>query len=41
MIYSLKNRLIYFMEEVIREVEYGSRVVDKNIPSLYKQEEED
>ena len=38
---SLKNRLIYFAEEVIREVEYGCRVVEKDIPSLYKQEEED
>lgn len=37
----LKTLILTQMEEIIREVDYGCRVVEKDIPSLYKQEEED
>ena len=41
MFQEIKNTIYKQLNEVVREVDYGCRVVEKDIPSLYKQEEED
>ena len=35
-----KTLILTQMEEIIREVEYGCRMVENNTPSLYKDEED-
>ncbi len=36
----LKTLILTQMEEIIREVDYGCRMVENNTPSLYKDEED-
>ena len=41
MLQEIKTRILTSINEAVREVNYGCRVVENNNPSLYKQEEED
>lgn len=40
MFQEIKNTIYKQLNEVIREVNYGCRVVENNNPSLYKDDEE-